>query len=75
MNITIYDPLANKEDVMHEYNLEATQEIPKSTFYAIVLTVAHTAFLEMNFDSILNKNYIIYDVNIILPSSKKDGGL
>jgi len=75
MNITIYDPLANKEDVMHEYNLESTQEIPTSTFDAIVLTVAHTAFLEMNFDSILNKNYIVYDVNNILPSSKKDGGL
>ena len=75
MNITIYDPWANKEEVMHEYNLESTQEIPTSTFDAIVLTVAHTAFLEMNFDSILNKNHIVYDVKNILPSSKKDGGL
>jgi UDP-N-acetyl-D-galactosamine dehydrogenase len=75
MNITIYDPWANKEEVMHEYNLESTQEIPTSTFDAIVLTVAHTAFLEMNFDSILNKNNIVYDVKNILPSSKKDGGL
>ena len=75
MNITIYDPWANKEEVMHEYNLESTQEIPTSTFDAIVLTVAHTAFLEMNFDSILNKNNIVYDVKNILPLSKKDGGL
>ena len=75
MNITIYDPWANKEEVMHEYNLESTQETPTSTFDAIVLTVAHTAFLEMNFDSILNKNNIVYDVKNILPSSKKDGGL
>ncbi|MDA7798902.1 nucleotide sugar dehydrogenase [Flavobacteriaceae bacterium] len=75
MNITIYDPWANKEEVVHEYNLESTQEIPTSTFDAIVLTVAHTAFLEMNFDSILNKNHIVYDVKNILPSSKKDGGL
>ena len=75
MNITIYDPWANKEEVVHEYNLESTQEIPTSTFDAIVLTVAHTAFLEMNFDSILNKNNIVYDVKNILPSSKKDGGL
>ena len=75
MNITIYDPWANKEEVMHEYNLESTQEIPTSTFDAIVLTVAHTAFLEMNFDTILNKNHIVYDVKNILPSSKKDGGL
>ncbi|MDA9303029.1 nucleotide sugar dehydrogenase, partial [bacterium] len=75
MNITIYDPWANKEEVMHEYNLESTQEIPTNTFDAIVLTVAHTAFLEMNFDTILNKNHIVYDVKNILPSSKKDGGL
>ena len=75
MNITIYDPWANKNEVMHEYNLKSTQELPTSTFDAIVLTVAHTAFLEMNFDSILNKNNIVYDVKNILPSSKKDGGL
>jgi UDP-N-acetyl-D-galactosamine dehydrogenase len=75
MNITIYDPWANKEQVMHEYTLESTQEIPTSTFDAIVLTVAHTAFLEMNFDVLLNKNNIVYDVKNILPSSKKDGGL
>ena len=36
MNITIYDPWANKEEVMHEYNLESTQETPTSTFDAIV---------------------------------------
>ena len=75
MNITIYDPWANKDEVMHEYNLKSTQELPTSTFDAIVLTVAHTAFLEMNFDSILNKNNIVYDVKNILPSSKRDGGL
>ena len=75
MNITIYDPWANKEEVMHEYNLKSTQELPTSTFDAIVLTVAHRAFLEMNFDSILKKNHIVYDVKNILPSSKKDGGL
>ena len=75
MNITIYDPWANKDEVMHEYNLKSTQELPTSTFDAIVLTVAHTAFLEMNFDSILKKNHIVYDVKNILPSSKRDGGL
>ena len=45
------------------------------TFDAVVLTVAHTAFLEMNFDSLTNKNHVLYDVKNILPTTIKHGGL
>ncbi len=75
MNITIYDPWANKDEVLQEYNLESTQEIPTSRFDAVVLTVAHNEFLDMDFNSIINKNHIIYDVKNILPTSIKHGGL
>ena len=46
-----------------------------TTFDAVVLTVAHTAFLEMNFDSLTNKNHVLYDVKNILPTTIKHGGL
>ena len=75
MDVTIYDPWANKDEVLHEYKLISTQEVPTQTFDAVVLTVAHTAFLEMNFDSLTNKNHVLYDVKNILPTTIKHGGL
>ena len=75
VNLTIYDPWANKDQVKKEYQLESTQEKPSSTFDAVVLTVAHKEFLNLDFDSITNKKHIIYDVKNILPASMKDGGL
>ena len=75
MDVTIYDPWANKDEVIHEYKLTSTQDVPAHTFDAVVLTVAHTAFLEMNFDSLTNKNHVLYDVKNILPTTIKHGGL
>ena len=75
VKMTIFDPWANKEEVKKEYQLESTQEKPSSTFDAVVLTVAHKEFLNLDFDSITNKKHIIYDVKNILPASMKDGGL
>ena len=75
VNMTIFDPWANKDEVKKEYQLESTQEKPSGSFDAVVLTVAHKEFLNLDFDSITNKKHIIYDVKNILPASMKDGGL
>lgn len=75
VNLTIFDPWANKDEVKKEYQLESTQEKPSGSFDAVVLTVAHKEFLNLDFNSITNKKHIIYDVKNILPTSLKDGGL
>jgi len=75
VNITIFDPWANKDEVKKEYQLESTQEKPMGLFDGVVLTVAHKEFLNLDFKSITNKKHIIYDVKNILPASMKDGGL
>ena len=75
VNMTIFDPWANKGEVKKEYQLESTQEKPSDSFDAVVLTVAHKEFLNLDFESITNKKHIIYDVKNILPASMKDGGL
>ena len=75
VNITIYDPWANKEEVMHEYQLESTQKMPTCKFDVLVLTVAHKEFLDLDFNAIVNKNHVIYDVKNILPTKIIDGGL
>ncbi|WP_298555614.1 nucleotide sugar dehydrogenase [uncultured Algibacter sp.] len=73
-DITIYDPWASPEEVKHEYNLETTQKLMNDNkFNAIVLTVAHKEFLDLNLENYLNPNGIIYDVKGIL--KKSDGCL
>jgi UDP-N-acetyl-D-glucosamine/UDP-N-acetyl-D-galactosamine dehydrogenase len=64
--VTIYDPLANPEEVKHEYGLTTTKAIPSEKFDAVVLAVAHKEFLEMDFDLLKNGNTVIYDVKGVL---------
>ena len=72
--VTIYDPWANPQEVKHEYNLETTQELPEGPFDAIVLTVAHKEFLDLNLELFKNGNTPVYDVKGIL-GTKADAKL
>jgi len=65
-NITIYDPLANPEEVKHEYSLTTVKDVPEEKFDAIVLAVAHKEFLEMDLVSLKNDNSVVYDVKGVL---------
>ena len=64
--VTIFDPLANVEEVEKEYKLETIDSLPTEKFDAIVLGVAHAAFLELNFSELQKDNSLIYDVKGIL---------
>ena len=74
INVTIFDPWANPSEVKKEYNLENNITLPNSKFDAIVLGVAHSAFLELNFNDLKTENAIVYDVKGIL-GNKSDGTL
>lgn len=65
-NITIYDPLANPAEVEQEYGLIKTNQLPEQKFDAVILTVAHKEFLEMELNSLKNENAVVYDVKGIL---------
>lgn len=71
-NITVYDPWANKEHVRHEYGIEVTNEIPDQKFDAVILAVAHKAFLDLDIKKFLKGNGAIYDVKGILPKGIAD---
>ena len=74
IKVTIYDPWVNPADVLHEYNLETTKELPSTQFDAIVLGVAHNEFLALDFKSLQKENSILYDVKGIL-GNQVDGKL
>ena len=65
-NVIIYDPLADPEEVQHEYGLTTTRELPEGKFEAVVLAVAHREFLDLDFDKLKNGQTVIYDVKGVL---------
>ncbi len=66
INVSIYDPLANPEEVRHEYGLETITEIPNEKYDAIVLGVAHKEFLDLDLEQFKKPESVIYDVKGVL---------
>jgi len=75
INIEVYDPCASINDVKVQYDIELKQEINAKKYDAIVLTVAHTEFLQLNLSNFRKKSSIIYDVKAILDKTIVDGRL
>ena len=76
IEVTIYDPWAKPEEVMHEYGVPIISEFPESNGYAaIILAVAHKEFLSLNLSTLKSSGTLIYDVKAILPANLADGRL
>lgn len=76
VNLTVYDPWANPEEVMHEYGVKTTDKLPeKGKFNAVILAVAHKEFLDTNWRDWLTEGGIVYDVKSCLDSSQIDSRL
>ncbi|MCC4227645.1 nucleotide sugar dehydrogenase [Zunongwangia profunda] len=66
VHVTVYDPLANPEEVLHEYGLKTLNKKPNATFDALILAVAHQEFLEMDLSELKSKDAVVYDVKGVL---------
>ncbi|PIF31404.1 UDP-N-acetyl-D-galactosamine dehydrogenase [Flavobacterium sp. 9] len=66
ITVTLYDPLANIDEVKKEYSLETVNSVPKEKFDAIVLGVAHSEFLSLDFSELQKENSLLYDVKGVL---------
>lgn len=76
INLTVYDPWANPAEVMHEYGVTTTMELPeKGKFNAVVLAVSHNEFLGNTWKEWLAPAGIIYDVKSCLDKSHVDSRL
>ena len=73
--VTIFDPLANPDEVHKEYKLTCHAELDSTSQYdAIVLGVAHSNFKDLNFKQYQKETSILYDVKGTL-SNRVDGKL
>jgi len=68
VNINIFDPCANPEEVMHEYGLMCHSELAEKSqnYDAIVLAVAHKEFLDLDLKQYLKEGGVVYDVKGVL---------
>lgn len=60
--VSVYDPWASEDEVLHEYKLVSSRILSSRKFNAVVLAVAHKEFLELDISSLLLENGVIYDV-------------
>ncbi|WP_422859636.1 nucleotide sugar dehydrogenase [Flagellimonas sp. S174] len=65
-SITVYDPWASKDEVKQEHNLDITNELPNQRFDSVVLAVAHSHFQDIDVESMLKPNGIVYDIKSFL---------
>ena len=66
INVTVFDPCANPDQVELEYNLVTSNTVPNQKFDAVVLGVAHAPFLDLDISLLQNTNSVIYDVKGVL---------
>ncbi len=75
INITIYDPWAKPEEVLHEYGIVCQTELDaESKFDAVILGVSHEVFTTLDINSLTKSNNVIYDVKGFL-TAEVDGRL
>ena len=75
LDITVYDPWANPEIVMHEYGIEVVNELPTEQADAAILAVAHKKFDGLDVPALLKAKHVIFDVKGILDKTIVDGRL
>jgi UDP-N-acetyl-D-galactosamine dehydrogenase len=72
--VDVYDPQADSNEVKEELGLYLIDRLEKK-YNAIVLTVAHKDFLDMELRSYLTEGGIIYDVKGVLNINEVDARL
>lgn len=73
-NLTVYDPWADPEEVLREYEIKSTNKLPDQNFDAIILAVSHKEFLNLDLRSMLTENGVLYDIKGFL-QTEVDGRL
>lgn len=74
IDVEVYDPWADPEEVMHEYGIKLVKEVG-SDYNAAVLAVAHKSFGEIQLRDHLVEGGLIYDVKGALPKESVDSRL
>ena len=77
LNVDVYDPWANAEEVKSEFGITLISEENKlkENYDAIVLTVSHQEFLGFTINKYTSDTSVVFDVKSFLPEDEIDGRL
>ncbi|MBL0024764.1 MAG: hypothetical protein IPO98_06970 [Saprospiraceae bacterium] len=73
LNVDIYDPWANPEEVRHEYGISSYNKLPDTKYDAVILAMGHKTFESLTLEAIKKENSVVYDVKAVLPKELLDG--
>jgi UDP-N-acetyl-D-galactosamine dehydrogenase len=74
-NITVFDPWADPQRVLREYDAKVTGNLPEGPFDAVVLAVAHKDFETFDVRKLVREGGVVYDVKGVLPRDLVDARL
>ncbi|WP_234736331.1 nucleotide sugar dehydrogenase [Tellurirhabdus bombi] len=70
INVDVYDPWAVKDEVMHEYGISLCDQLSKNSYDAILVTVSHQEFKQMNILELKKDSHsVVYDLKAVLDRS------
>ena len=74
MNVDVFDPHANKDDVFSEYAITLNNQLNK--YEAIILAVSHTEFLSLNLNELKSSSKsVVFDIKSFLQRDMVDARL
>ena len=75
LNVVVYDPVADRDDALHEYGIGIVPELPDGHFEAVVLAVKHREIMALGRDrlgALLAPGGLIYDITGVLAPGESD---
>jgi UDP-N-acetyl-D-galactosamine dehydrogenase len=76
LNCDVYDPWASANEVKAEYNIDLLDSINfEKKYQAVIITVAHDEFLNINYNLFKENNTVIFDTKSIIDRNIVDGRL
>src|SRR5690606_25447724 len=75
VDVDIYDPWADNDEVKHEYGVDICKELPSKTYDAIIVAVAHNEFLSLDLTHLKNEQAVVYDIKACLDRDLVDARL
>ena len=77
LEVTVFDPWVDIDEVKSEYGIEVISklEVVSKKYSSIILAVGHSEFLDLDLESMKEKNSVVFDIKGFLPIGLVDSRL
>ncbi|TKC00447.1 nucleotide sugar dehydrogenase [Pedobacter cryophilus] len=73
--VDVYDPWANAEEIKKEYKIDIINQIDAQKYQAVIIAVAHSQFLDIDFSLFKENNAVVFDTKSIIDRNFVDARL